>query len=416
MSNIKNCKILIVGAGPSGTSASMFLSKAKIPHVIIDKAVFPRDKICGDALSGKVVDIFKRLDNGLLEAADNDKERFIASWGVKFVAPNVTDISIPFTLDRSKSKFPPGFITKRLDFDSFLVDRLDKEYAELITQCSADDIIEHEDNIEVKCKLNGENFTIYTELLVSAEGTRSITAKKLAGHKMEPKHHCAGIRAYYKGVEGMHPENFIELHFLKELLPGYFWIFPLPNGEANVGVGMLTDSVSKGKVDLKKLMEKAIKENPSIKERFKNAEVIDKMRGWGLPLGSKKRKLSGNRYILLGDAGSLIDPFTGEGIGNAMLSGMVASRTIEKAVKENRYDAALLKEYDSELYKKVWGELRVSHIMQRLTKYPWLFNFVVRKISKSKTLQDTIMFMFEDVKLRAKFKNPMFYLKMIFNR
>lgn len=416
MADTKNCKVLIIGAGPAGASVSMFLSKAKIPHIIIDKSEFPRDKICGDALSGKVVDILKRLDNGLLQEAENNKDVFVKSWGVKFVSPEVKDINIPFTHEKDRDDIYPGYIAKRVNFDNILVKHIDSEYAEFIKPCSATDIIEHDTHLEIKCKYNGKELTINAELLLSCDGPNSLAAKKLAGHKNEPKHYCAAVRAYYKGVEGMHPENYIELHFMEELLPGYFWIFPLPNGEANVGLGMLTASVSKNKVDLKKLMQKAITENPRMKERFKNAEMIDGMKGWGLPLGSKKRDISGKRYMLLGDSASLIDPFTGEGIGNAMLSGLVASRVAVKAVEANRYDAEFLKEYDREMYKKVWDELKVSHIMQRLTNYPWLFNFVVRKISKSKTLQDTITFMFADVKLREKFKSPMFYLKMIFNR
>jgi flavin-dependent dehydrogenase len=64
---------------------------------------------------------------------------------------------------------------------------------------------------------------------------------------MEPKYYAAGLRAYYKNVTGTNEDNFIELHFIKKMLPGYFWIFPLPNGEANVGVGLLSDMVRKKK-------------------------------------------------------------------------------------------------------------------------------------------------------------------------
>src|SRR5262249_55250622 len=150
-----------------------------------------------------------------------------------------------------------------------------------------------------------EKKTAYCKLLIGAEGDRSVVARKLAHHNMEPKHYCGGLRAYYKGVKNFHAQGFIELHFIQELLPGYLWVFPLPNGEANVGVGMLTKAASKKKINLKQTMLKALAENPTLKDRFKDAQLIGDIKGWGLPLGSKKRKISGNNFLLTGDAASL---------------------------------------------------------------------------------------------------------------
>ena len=253
-------------------------------------------------------------------------------------------------------------------------------------------------------------------MIVGAEGRNSIVAKKLAHHKMDAAHFSAGIRAYYKNVSGMHDQNFIELHFLKDLQPGYLWIFPLPNGAANVGVGMLSKSISAKKANLKQLMLDAIATHPNIKDRFANAVMEGGIEGWGLPLGSKKRNLSGNRFLLAGDAGSLIDPFTGEGIGNAMVSGLVAARVIKKAVEANNFSAGFLQQYDRDLYKKLWAELRLSHYLQMLTSKPRLFNFVIGKASRSKELRETISCMFENVDIRKKITNPIFYLKILFNR
>ena len=72
---------------------------------------------------------------------------------------------------------------------------------------------------------------------------------------LDRKHHCAGVRAYYSGIKGMHEKNYIELHFLKEVSPGYFWIFPLPEGKANIGLGILSKDVSEKKIDLKITIE-----------------------------------------------------------------------------------------------------------------------------------------------------------------
>lgn len=186
---------------------------------------------------------------------------------------------------------------------------------------------------------------LQADLVIGAEGDRSLTARQLGGLRKEPDHYCAGIRTYYEGVSGFHEKNFIELHFLKDTLPGYLWIFPLPNGGANVGIGMLSSAIARRRTDLKGLLEKSLQQ-PSLRERFSHARRTDPMRGWGLPLGSKKRKLSGDGFLLTGDAGSLIDPFTGEGIGNAMISGRIAAETAVSAIQSDRFDGGFLERYD----------------------------------------------------------------------
>ena len=412
----KTPTIVIVGAGPAGCSTSLFLAKHNIPHIILDKAVFPRDKVCGDALSGKTVYVLNQLDKSIVPAFNEQKNEFIESWGVKFVAPNGKAIDIPFKQDMSKESLPPGFISKRVDFDFELFKRLDKNYAQVIEGAEVNTISRTGTQFKVTYEKNGQTLTLdHIDLLIGAEGDRSIVGKALSTIKKENDHYCAGIRAYYEGVEGMHAQNFIELHFLPEMLPGYFWIFPLPNGMANVGAGKLSSEVSKRKVNLKADMLKAIENNPNIRDRFKNAKLHGKIQGWGLPLGSKKRELSGDGFLLVGDAGSLIDPFTGEGIGNALYSGMMAADYIAEAVKQNRFDAAFLKQFDEAFYNRQWDELKLSHTMQRLCKYPWLFNFVVNKAHKNKALRETISCMFEDLDLRAKLRNPLFYVKLLIN-
>ncbi|MEY3344158.1 MAG: hypothetical protein RL090_1842, partial [Bacteroidota bacterium] len=223
-----------------------------------------------------------------------------------------------------------------------------------------------------------------------------------------------GVRGYYKNVEGLHPNNFIELHFIKDFLPGYLWIFPLPNGLANVGVGMLSSHVAKKRLNLREAMLSTIKNHPTLSKRFEKAEVQGKLLGWGLPLGSKRRKLSGDNIMLTGDAGSLIDPFTGEGISNAMISGMAAAEIACAAIKANDFSSEFLNAFDKRIYDRLGSELMVSRRMQQLCKYPILFNMVVNKASKNKAFRETISCMFDDLDLRAKLKSPVFYLKLAF--
>jgi len=413
---LKHSDIIIIGAGPAGTSASLFLAKAGIPHTVLEKAVFPRDKVCGDALSGKTVYVLNKLNPTIISEMSKNTSNYIDSWGVKFAAPNGKSIDIPFKSEKSDDALPPGFISKRIHFDYDMFNRLDKNLADVHQGAEVISVEKTSSGMIVSYKKNGIIHEMQpAKLVIGAEGDRSILARNFLNYKKEPDHYCAGIRAYYKGVTGMHERNFIELHFLNEMLPGYFWIFPLPNGEANIGAGMLSSTVGKNKFNLREAMLKAIAENPTIKERFKNAELIGKIEGWGLPLGSKQRPLSGDNFLLTGDAGSLIDPFTGEGIGNALYSGMMSAEWAEKAIKSGNYSSTFLKGYDVAFYERQWDELKLSHTMQKLCKYPWLFNFVVNKAHKNKALRETISCMFEDLDLRAKLRNPLFYFKLLIN-
>ncbi|MFN4082482.1 MAG: NAD(P)/FAD-dependent oxidoreductase [Bacteroidia bacterium] len=407
--------IVIVGAGPGGCAVSLFLSKLHIPHTIIDKAVFPRDKVCGDALSGKVVYVLKQLNENLVMQYQQSNDIFLPSYGVKFVAPNGKSIDIPFKSDLSNEKHAPGFISKRLHHDNELFKSLDKNYANIIEGAELTGLSKNGNIINYTYNYNGKAIEKSCKLIVGAEGDRSIVAKTFSDIRKENKHYCAGLRAYYSNVADLHPQNFIELHFLEELLPGYFWIFPLTNGLANVGAGMLSDTVSKKRINLKQDMLRAIQQNPNIKHRFANAQLQGKIMGWGLPLGSKQRKISGDNFLLVGDAASLIDPFTGEGIGNAMYSGMLAANHIKNCIEANNYSAAFNAAYDKAFYNRQWDELKLSHTMQKLVKYKWLFNFVVNKAHKNKALRETISCMFEDLDLRAKLRNPLFYFKLLLN-
>lgn len=412
----KAYEVVIAGAGPAGATASFFLSKAGIPHLLIDPSEFPRDKICGDAISGKSMDVLRKMDPSFIEEMRHNPADYLPTWGILFGAPGSKKLEVPFKLKRDENTPPVGYVSQRVAFDNFLFEKTESTFCDRHCGWKLTGIQRLQTGLRLTLShTSGATTEVFTRMLLGAEGERSLTAKQLAGYVKEKKHYAAGLRQYWEGVEGFHADNYIELHFFKNIQPGYFWIFPLPNGKANVGIGMRSDRVADKKVDLKKALKAAIEDNPEMKARFANAKPMETTKGWGLPMGSKKRPLSGDNFLLLGDAASLIDPFTGEGIGNGMKSGMLAAFAVEKALKSDKLDAAFLKEaYDQPVYRALWDELKLSTFLQKCLDYPWLFDFVVKKAERNPTLKETITCMFDDLDIRDRLRSPSFYLKLLF--
>ncbi|HEX2615984.1 MAG TPA: NAD(P)/FAD-dependent oxidoreductase [Flavobacteriales bacterium] len=428
MADVVRTDVCIVGAGPGGCAAAITLAKHGVRAALVEKGTFPRDKVCGDALSGKVMRALERLDPALAITLRADA-RQLPSWGVTFVAPNGKALRVPFSRHTGEG-LAPGAIMPRLEFDALLFARAMQTPGIAVHQGVT---LKNFERTSEGWRITDaqQRLTIEARLVIAADGANSQFARHVAGLQMEPRHHCAGVRAYYSGVSGLDPQGFIELIFLKELLPGYLWIFPLPDGRANVGLGLRSDVVRKRRVDLKALMQELIATHPQLRDRFANARAEGPIQGLGLPLASKRRPLSGDGYLLVGDAGHLIDPFTGEGISHAMISGMhagdvaaeVLSSTPDQAGSdplssraESRDGSPDLRSYDARVWKRLGKELAISTRLQQLADKPWLFNFVVGRALKNPALADTISSMFNDLDLRERLKKPGFYLDLMFGR
>ena len=402
---------IVVGAGPGGATAAAVMAREGQRILLVDKERFPRDKVCGDAISGKSVDVLRRL--GIVDQVQATEQ--IGSWGVTFGAPSGDEVAIPFTKEVDRP-VPPGFVCAREAFDEVVFQAAVEAGAEVWQETKVEGLLRDAGGrvVGVRASRKGETEPVELEvpLVVGADGAYSVVARELGMAQLDESHYCAGLRAYYGGVTGFHERNHVELHFVDEAIPGYFWIFPMANGMANVGIGMLSQAIKRDGVKLKDLLQLCI-EHPSFAERFEGAEPVGPVKGWGLPLGSQPRTMAGDGWLLVGDAASLIDPFTGEGIGNAMISGEFAAEWAVRARAANDYSGAFLQGYDRAVNEYLSSELRLSHAMQRLINWKWLLNLVIRKASRSPELADTISCMFDDESQRRRLLSPLFYLRVL---
>ena len=411
--------VIVVGAGPGGSSAAAYLGRLGRRVLLIDKAQFPRDKTCGDALSGKSMRVIREL--GLVDEVEKLPHGSIT--GVTFSSPNRTVVSIPFQGADPDRAGGTGYCIRRYNTDNLFFSAAKKTpNVTTMEKFQATQVVMENgaavgvSGIDLTDPSRASK-TFRARVIVGSDGVNSVVARSVLGDKakLDPAHSCDAVRAYYDGIKGMN--GHIEIHFVKSVMPGYFWIFPLENGTANVGLGLVSSDLAKrmkkDKTSLVQMMNNILQNEPMFKDRFADAKPLSPITGWRLPFGSARRQLAGDGWVLVGDAASLVDPFSGEGVGNATASGRLATQFIDEALERNDVSRLSLGRYEVAVWEELGRELSTSYRMQQLGRHSWLLNLVVGKAATKPKVRELISASLSSEEAKKKFESPLTYLWLL---
>ena len=224
---------------------------------------------------------------------------------------------------------------------------------------------------QVVARANGEWQAYRSRVVVGADGVTSTIMRHLrpeAGQHSD-KHRAVALRAYIEGME-IYPHE-VEFFLYDEILPGYAWIFPAGDHVANIGLGMRLDKFRSLKRNLKKMLQDFLA-MPALRARLPNGHALRDVAVWQLNFGSQKHlRHAYDGALLVGDAAGFINPLTGGGIHNALISGCLAAETIDEALRVNNTTRAGLAIYEQRCDEAMGPEMRKSFLYQRvLLNYP----------------------------------------------
>lgn len=364
-------EVIVVGAGPGGATAAMALAQKGYDVLLLDRQNFPRDKVCGDAVPATALSLLYALgmEQKIKDAGFYyiDKIRLVSPKGYSM------DADLPEENHAAKSAIVP-----REAFDVLLQQHAIDSGAKFVQAQVKEPIVEDGQVTGVQARVNGSVETFRSNVVIAADGVTSAIARHIRPDEHVDRHRAVALRAYIEDIEEL-PHQ-VEFYLYEEILPGYAWIFPLGERQANIGLGMRLDTFREKNYNLKEML-KDFMEMPDIKKRIKNGGQLHGVRTWQLNFGSQRNvQRAYDGALLIGDAAGFINPLTGGGISNAVISARLAAETVHQGFLKEDFSRDTLKVYEDYCQQELWRGLRRSYYMQRvMEKTPFVVDWLVRR-------------------------------------
>jgi geranylgeranyl reductase family protein len=326
--SVRSCDVLVVGAGPAGSAAAIVAARSGLDVVLADKATFPRDKCCGDGLTAGALRLLEEL--GVTPAQ-------VPSWlridEVHTVGPS--GYTVDLTLPQGRGQY--AAVARRRELDRALVDRAAHTGACVLQGCEVSDVDTTAAD-RVRACVGGS--AVQARYLVAADGMWSPVRRQLGGAPAGYLGDWHAFRQYFSGASEQARRQLV-VWFERDLLPGYAWSFPLADGSVNVGFGIRRDG-SRRVQDMKQVWEHLL-ERPTLRRVLgEGLQPEGTHRAWPIPSRLDQLDKVTGRVLFAGDAAGATDPMTGEGIGQAIETGMLAARSLAAAGPHRPEEAGAL--------------------------------------------------------------------------
>jgi len=367
--------VLIVGAGPSGLMAAIRLAKAGFTVAIFEKETFPHIKTCGDLVTLEGLNLLKSVG--------------LKQWLTGFRRVDTLRLSSP---KEQIIDIPASDSTSEASIRIVPREHLDAKLAETAVHAGAilyqservfNAAIDSTKGVQVSTR----SATYRGDILLLADGSHAPITRKLGLLKEPPD--LMAARQYLTAPQ-VNPEGPLELHFQKNVIPGYTWLFPEGNGVVNLGCGTYTRYVSSKKIDLFNVIETFKRSDPILANRLINAKPLGPIKAHPLRTHLGGTLTHGDRFLVLGDAAGLISPLTGEGITSGMLSGTLAAEFISNAFAVSDFSAQQLMPYTKKLKDHFGKNRRAAQILRRAMLEPLFLNNFFKLFVKMMIWQNSL--------------------------